>query len=82
MEVRKRNLAVLKNRGYTLGHYFGYGKATLTSAFVILDLLAFASHGETRLRVLAWHEAAVASHGGRHTGFSGIRGQSLRIGCS
>ena len=46
--------------GYNLEHNFGYGKKTLASVLVVLNLLAFAAHTAARLACQAWAEAVAA----------------------
>jgi hypothetical protein len=51
---------VLKNNGYNLEHNFGHGKRTLASAFLTLNLLAFAFHTAAYLAMSAWRDAIAA----------------------
>ena len=48
-KIESETFNVLKTNGYNLEHNFGYGKETLASVLVILNLLAFGCHAAARL---------------------------------
>jgi hypothetical protein len=58
-KIENETFNVLKTNGYNLEHNFGYGKETLASVLVVLNLLAFGFH-TAMLTVLAWRQAVVA----------------------
>jgi hypothetical protein len=60
-KIENETYNVLKNNGYHLEHNFGHGKKTLSSVFVILNLLAFVMHSACDVMESLWQEARAAA---------------------
>jgi hypothetical protein len=59
-KIENGNFNVLKNLGYNLEHNFSHGKETLSTVYVVLNLLAFAFHTTCDLMESLWQEARAA----------------------
>ncbi len=71
-KIENETFNVLKTGGYNLEHNFGHGKKTLSSLFVVLNLLAFTFHTVASITALAWRNA-VAARGATYRFFEHLR---------
>ena len=76
-KIENENFNTLKNHGYHLEHNFGHGKAHLSEAFFVLNLLAFFMHQIFAL-VDSLYQQARATFGSRREYWNAIRA-SLRL---
>ena len=71
-KIENETFNVLKSNGYNLEqHNFGYGKQTLASVFLTLNLLAFAFDTAAWLAALAWR-AVIAACGATYRFFENL----------